>query len=414
MPESSSHPLQTNPTGSLPGMMEICQIVAQSLDWKTSLDQVLPYFRRLVIFDNFAVYQKTELDTTNYEVIFARATGRGKTTGEYISWGDATASQVFETGRQQVNQPIRSEEVDSNRLEFPFIIGLPIAFDETMYCLVLVRFGGPEYTQQDKQTAAFLSCMIGILLKQKRMQDQLKEMQKEKQLAMIQEDFISTISHELISPIGFIKGYTTTLMRSDTTWTADMQREFLNIIDEETDRLEELIDNLLDSSRLQSGSLQMDKQPVQLDTLIRDVAMRAKVHQSDLKIHTLIGNALPRTLGDSRRLTQVFENLISNAIKYAPGSSLTITSEVLNHQIHLTFTDDGPGVASRYLPNLFKKFYRNPDNPTESRGTGLGLFICKQIIDAHNGEIFAESEHGKGLVIHILLPIAPNQPGRGV
>lgn len=414
MTDPSTAPLQTNPTGSLPGMMEICQIIAQSIDWKVSLDQVLPYFRRLVIFDNFAVYQKIDQDTTNYEVIFARALGRGKTTGEYISWGDATASQVFETGRQQVNQPIRSEEIDSNRLEFPFIIGLPISFGETMYSLVLVRFGGPEYTQQDKQTAVFLSCLIGILLKQKRMQEQLLEMEREKQQAMMQEDFISTISHELISPIGFIKGYTTTLMRSDTTWTAEMQREFLNIIDEETDRLEELIDNLLDSSRLQSGSLQMDKHPVQLDTLIRDVAMRAKVHQSDLDIHSLITTSLPRILGDSRRLTQVFENLISNAIKYAPGSALTITAEVLNHQIHLIFADTGPGVPSRYLPNLFKKFYRNPENPTESRGTGLGLFICKQIIEGHNGEIFAESEHGKGLTIHILLPIAQSHPGRGV
>lgn len=414
MTDSPALPSQTNSTGNLPGLMEICQIIIHSTDWKVSLEQALPFIRRQVLFDNFALYQKVPQETISFEVVYARAMGRGRTVGEYLSWGDATASSVFDTGRQQVNQPILSEIANDKRLEFPFILGLPINFENQFFCLILVRFGGPEYSQQDKQIAAFLASMVGILLRQKHFQDQLNQFEKERKQAVVQEDFISTISHELISPIGFIKGYTTTLMRSDTTWTPDMQREFLTIIDEETDRLEELIENLLDSSRLQSGSLAIDKQPVQLDTLIRDVTMRAKAHETNIKIHSTVGKPLPRILGDSRRLTQVFENLIGNAIKYAPGSHLTITTEVLNHQIHLIFSDDGPGISPRHLPNLFKKFYRSPDNSTEVRGTGLGLYICRQIIEAHDGEIFAESEFGKGLTIHILLPIAPILAGREV
>ncbi len=405
---------QTDPTGNLPGLLEVSQVILQSSEWKTSLEHALPYIRRLVIFDNFALYQRISQENTNFEVIYARAMGRGKTAGEYISWGDATASHVFVTGRLQVNQPILTDLADDNRLDFPCILGIPIQFEDQFYSLILVRFGGPDYTQHDKHTATLISCLVGILLRQKALQDRLTQLENERQQAVLQDDFISTISHELISPLGFIKGYTTTLMRSDTTWTPDIQKEFLTIIDEETDRMEELIDNLLDSSRLQSGSLPMDMQPVQLDTLIRDVTMRAKAHQINLEIRTRLSDALPRILGDSRRLTQVFENLISNAIKYAPGSHLTIHTEVLNQQIHLLFSDDGPGISAQHLPNLFKKFYRSSENPTEARGTGLGLYICRQIITAHNGEIFAESEPGKGVTIHILLPIPASPTGREV
>jgi signal transduction histidine kinase len=403
---------QANPTGALPVLLEVCQIILQSKEWKKSLAQALPYIRRLVIFDNFALYQKLPQENTSFEVVYARAMGRGKSAGEYISWGDATAAHVFDTGQFQVNQPPLTDVLDDNRLDFPCILGIPIQFEDQFFSLILVRFGAPDYSQNDKQTAMLISSMVGILLRQKVLQDRLSQLENERQQAVLQEDFISTISHELTSPIGFIKGYTTTLMRSDTTWTPDNQKEFLTIIDEETDRMEELIENLLDSSRLQSGSFAMDMQPVQLDTLIRDVTMRAKAHQINLEINFKMGDSLPRILGDSRRLTQVFENLISNAIKYAPGSHLTIIGEVLNEQIHLIFSDDGPGISVQHLPNLFKKFYRSPENPTETRGTGLGLYICRQIITAHNGEIFAESEPGKGVTIHILLPIAAHPSGR--
>lgn len=414
MPDPNLNPPISATTGALPGMLEICKTINQSIDWKIGLDQIVPYFRRLVLFDNLAIYQKSNALSSEFEVIYARAVGRGKTTGEYISWGDATAARVFDSKKVEINQPIMLEGVENNRLEYPFVLGMPINIFESGYVLILIRFGGPAYTPGDKQSIGMLACMLGYLLKQKQYQERLSMLEEQQKQSLLQEDFISTISHELISPIGFIKGYTTTLMRSDTTWTQDMQNEFLKIIDEETDRLQELIDNILDSARLQSGSISMDKQPVQIDTLIRDVVMRAKVHQGNLSIKTQISDKLPRVIGDPRRLTQVFENIISNAIKYAPGCNLLISVDVVEKNIHIAFKDDGPGVPTSVTANLFQKFYRNPNNPTETRGTGLGLYICKQIIDAHHGEIFAESEPSKGVTFHILLPIPANIQERGV
>ncbi len=414
MPDPNENPPISTTTGALPGMMEICKTINEVVDWKIGLDQIVPYLRRLILFDNLAIYQQGIPETNEYEVIYAKAVGRGKTSGEYISWGDATAARIFESKRVEINQPILPEGIDEHRLEYPFVLGLPINILGSMYAFILVRFGGPAYTASDKQTISMLTCIVSFLLKQKQYQDRLSKLEAQHQQSLLQEDFVSTISHELLSPIGFIKGYTTTLMRSDTTWNEDVQHEFLKIIDEESDRLQELIDNLLDSARLQSGTLTMEIQPVQIDTLLRDVVMRANMHQGNLKMRVQIADLLPRVSGDPRRLTQVFENIIGNAIKYAPGCNLLISAEVVDDKIHIKFEDDGPGVPSSMTANLFQKFYRNPDNPTETRGTGLGLYICKQIIEAHHGEIFAESEPGKGVTFHILLPIEENQEVQGV
>lgn len=392
------------PTGSLPGMLDICHLIANSVDWKITLDQIIPYIRRLVIFDNFAIYQ-AQLTDKSGEIVYAKAVGRGKTSGEDLSWGDATAAMVFESHQVEINQPIQPEEINNQRLDFPYIIGLPINQGLLDYAIVLIRFGGPLFLPADKQILTSIACMISIVIKQKQMQDKLSSLEQERQQATLQEDFISTISHELLSPIGFIKGYTTTLLRSDTTWNTEMQQEFLTIINEETDRLQELIDNLLDSARLQTGTLSMEHQPVRLDTLVRDVTMRAIMHQTNIQVENRIKQQLPQIMGDSRRLTQVFENIIGNTIKYAPGCKLIISAEHIDRKIHITFSDNGPGIAPRYIPNLFQKFFRSPDSPTQVRGTGLGLYICRQIIEAHSGEIFVESDLGRGTTMHIILPI---------
>jgi signal transduction histidine kinase len=325
--------------------------------------------------------------------------------GESVSWGESIVSQVFSSHEVVIHEGITVD--GSDRLDHPYIIGYSIDINpETLYTMVLIRFGGPPFSLLDQSLIGLFICHTKIILQKKYYLDRITNLEAEQQQIAMQEDFISTISHELLSPIGFIKGYTTTLMRADTTWNVETQKEFLQIIDEETDRLQELLDNMLDSARLQNGSMPIDKQPVRIEVLLRDVVKRAIAHQSNIEINTGLPDHLPGIDGDGRRLTQVFENLISNAIKYAPGSKLTISAALLVDRIHILFSDDGPGISPRYLPFLFQKFYRTPDGNTSVRGSGLGLYICKQIIEAHSGEIFAESTLGKGTQIHILLPIS--------
>ncbi|HEY9151714.1 MAG TPA: HAMP domain-containing sensor histidine kinase, partial [Anaerolineales bacterium] len=153
---------------------------------------------------------------------------------------------------------------------------------------------------------------------------------------------------------------------------------------------------------LQSKTLQFKFQPLRLDALIRDVATRVRMHQPDLEIK-LNFEDMPPIHGDSVRLSQVFENLFVNAIKYAPGSPLTIHIEHGKNTIRVSFSDKGPGISEGYLPFIFERFYRVPGQSIT--GTGLGLYICKQIILAHHGKIWAESVMEQGATFFIELPL---------
>jgi len=219
----------------------------------------------------------------------------------------------------------------------------------------------------------------------------------------LQEDFVSTISHELRTPLGFIKGYSTSLLRQDTSWDEETQREFLTIIDEEADRLSLLIENVLESARLQSKTLPLRFQPLRLDAVLRDVVMRIRARHKDLDISMQL-DSIPPVEGDGVRLAQVFDNLFTNAVKYAPGAPIVILLNQVDDNAVVSFVDHGPGIPKESLPLIFERFYRVRGEKTVT-GTGLGLYICKQIIHAHRGKIWAESTPGQGTTFFIELPI---------
>jgi two-component system sensor histidine kinase KdpD len=235
--------------------------------------------------------------------------------------------------------------------------------------------------------------------------EQIASLEAERKLMQLQSDFIATVTHELCTPLGFIKGYATTLLRNDTTWDETVRHEFLTIIDEEADRLRELIDNLLDSSRLQSGTLHMQFQNLRLDSFLRDIALRARTRHESINLAVELNAQGISVQADATRLAQVFDNLLVNAVKYAPGSQITLSLNVVDNQAHVIVSDTGPGISPEHLDRLFQRFFRVPGSSTSTRGTGLGLYICRQLVNAHNGEISVESKLGKGTTFHIYLPV---------
>jgi signal transduction histidine kinase len=269
--------------------------------------------------------------------------------------------------------------------------------------LLFVRFGGPEYSPSQLPLALFAAAQAARVFERRSLQENQTQLELARYRAQLQDDFIATISHELHTPLGFIKGYTTSLLRPDTTWDLATTREFLTIIDEESDHLVELIDRMLDSARLESGSMPMDFQPVRLDSLIRDVVMRIRARQKSLEVVLELAPS-PPILADTVRLTQVFNNLFDNAIKYAPGENITITLQSNSNRQVVTFADLGPGIPPEHLQFLFERFYRVPGQ-SGKHGTGLGLFICRQIVQAHHGQISVKTTPGKGTAFRIELPV---------
>ena len=226
------------------------------------------------------------------------------------------------------------------------MLGLPLNLPTGNGAIVFVQFGGPEYTAEQMPLAALAAVQTVHIFENRSLKESQTQLEIARQRAQFQDDFIATISHELHTPLGFIKGYTTSLLRSDTVWDPATQREFLNIIDEESDHLVTLIDRILDSARLQSGTMPMDFQPVRLDSLLRDVIMRTQNRHKDLEIVQNIVPA-PPIQGDTVRLAQVFDNLFDNAIKYAPGSRITISLKVDPDKQIVTFRRPGSGHSIR-------------------------------------------------------------------
>lgn len=371
-------------------------------DWKLAFDELLAAVREEFIYDNVALYL-VDASGQSLDVSHARAVGRGKHAEADVSWGEGIAGKVISKREIIIQQPGPGPYTD--RLKAPFLIGLPIfVVGRLVGVLVFVRFGGPEYAPVHRLLAEWIAAAVSSLLESDALKQARGELESVQRQMRLQEDFVSTVSHELRTPLGFIKGYSTSLLRQDTQWDEKTQHEFLSIIDEETDRVTHLIEDMLESARLKSKTIKFKFQPLRLDALVRDVTTRVRARRPELEVHLELDSA-PPVLGDSVQLSMVFENLFSNAIKYAPGSPLTIRMHRQAKRLRIRFEDRGPGIPEDYLPFIFERFYRVPAQGA-STGTGLGLYICQQIVMAHHGKIWAESVLDSGTTFILELPIS--------
>jgi len=219
--------------------------------------------------------------------------------------------------------------------------------------------------------------------------------------------FLAMISHELRTPLTSIKGFATTLLAEDVRFEAKEQREFIQIIDEEADKLTELVEQLLDLSRLQSGTMRITAEMISLHTILDLARPHIQLLASDHSLQLNVPNILPSVWADAQRIVQVFSNLVHNAAKYSPRySSITIAVTQYEHAIRVEVTDEGIGIPEEERPLLFEAF-RQVDRPTDSKtGAGLGLAICKGIIAAHRGTIWIQEQEQPGTTIAFTLPIA--------
>lgn len=242
-----------------------------------------------------------------------------------------------------------------------------------------------------------------------------RDVTQAKELEQMKNQLLSTVSHELRTPLSSIKGFASTLLRQDVRWDEASQREFLRIIEEESDRLEELIDNLLDMSQLEAGALRVQKEPVQLRRLVRDALDEAGRRTTAHWFVMDLPAAVPRVLADPRRIRQVLDNLLENAIKYSPqGGQITVTCEVEHGGVIVSVADQGPGIAPELLERVFDRFFQvNGASTRQSGGSGLGLAIARGIVEAHGGRIWAESSPGHGSVFRFTLPLVQDVDGRG-
>jgi PAS domain S-box-containing protein len=210
--------------------------------------------------------------------------------------------------------------------------------------------------------------------------------------------FISVISHELKTPVALIKGYAGTLARQDANWDREIIRESLEVIEKESDRLTQLIDNLLDASRLQAGQLKLEMSSVNLAEMAAHIVREFRTQTNRHTIEVDFTDEYPLVQGDAERLRQVITNLISNAIKYSPDSGKIIVSgRYDDSQVYFAVSDQGIGIPAGERERIFDRFYRVESALSRrTQGAGLGLYLAKSVVEAHGGRIWVASTPGRG------------------
>ncbi len=243
------------------------------------------------------------------------------------------------------------------------------------------------------------------------------------ELDKMKDEFVSIASHEIRTPLALIKGYSSTLLRFDLKLSAEKQQKFITGIDDAANRLVNLINNLLSVSRIESGRFKINPQPVNVREGIKNAVGGFQGQLGDHELVLNLPNDDMRARCNRDQFEQVLTNLISNAIKYSPsGGTITVTAahvpgkpadtaapdpvEGAPEKVELRVSDQGTGIPQEHLTRIFEKFYRVETGLTrKTQGTGLGLYICKSIVNSYGGEIWAESGPNEGTTFVIQLPV---------
>lgn len=264
-----------------------------------------------------------------------------------------------------------------------------------------------SFVEDDIPFLQAVSDLVALAIENARLRKELQETRALEEANRLKAEVISTLAHEMRTPLTSIKGYSTALLMEEGLFGPQAQREFLEIIDQECTVLQSLITDLLESSIIEAGFLKLELQPVMLPRLAK-VVVDDFVHLS--RQHRFLVD-FPRDFpvvdADPDRIAQILRNLLDNAVKYSPdGGLVVVRGEVGEGEVTISVADQGVGIAPEHLNRLFEKYFRVESGlGRHVVGSGLGLPICHAIVESHGGRIWAESELGKGTILFFTIPL---------
>jgi len=339
--------------------------------------------------------------------------------------GEAMCGKAFQTGEvqlysapQAVAAGMRNLTPANRKIFQAAIVGprqlrsaicIPLSTAETKVGVLRLenRHRPGSFVREDIPFLEAVADLIALSIENARLREELQAAQALEEANRLKAELISTLAHEMRTPLTSIKGYSTALLMEEATFSPETQREFLQIIDEECDTLQDLIHDLLESSIIDAGLLRLEPQPVRLPRLVKkvtdDIARRTQKHRFliDFPKHFPIVDA------DPNRIEQVLRNLLDNAVKYSPqGGLVVVRGEVREDDVVISVADQGVGIAPDHLNRLFEKFFRvRSALGRHVVGSGLGLPIARTIVESHGGRIWAESQLGQGSTFYFTLPL---------
>jgi signal transduction histidine kinase len=264
-----------------------------------------------------------------------------------------------------------------------------------------------RYTEDDARMLGLFADQVAAALttveafgRQRQAVEQLERLNRAK------SEFVSIVSHEFRTPLTGIQGFSE--MMRDEELSLDEMREYAGDINKDAQRLNRMINEMLDLDRMEAGRMTMHPERIDLNAVVADVADRVRPNAPNHTLTLDLQKDLPQLTADRDRMTQVASNLLNNAVKYSPtGGRITVTTRADGDQLRLDVRDEGLGIPADALETIFERYSRVDSQATKDiQGTGLGLPIVRQIVQLHGGKVWAESELGRGSVFHVVLPLA--------
>jgi signal transduction histidine kinase len=276
----------------------------------------------------------------------------------------------------------------------------------TIGMLGIVRAEPHAFTEEEIELATLLGRLVATAVQNIRAYEaERRTVDELRRLSALRADFVSLVSHELRSPMAAVIGAARTLQGRWRQLAADQRESFLALIGDETTRLAELISDVLDTSRIEAGTFSFSFSDVDLGAVVEDVVSTVAVGQDEVRLQSEVDGPLPTIRGDRRRLHQVVQNLVDNAVKYSrAGGEVRVHARTENGVVLIDVVDDGPGIPSEDQRLIFEKFGRSGSAGAKP-GTGLGLFIARSIVEAHGGSLDVESVPQHGATFTLELPV---------
>ena len=364
---------------------------------------VIPFDRTAIILVDDGSARVIAAAGAAAETVFPPGTRR-PVAGSLLDEVTNRGQTVYREDMGDLRYPEEEEFVELGlrcRLAAPLFVG-----PRSVGMISLVREQARSFTTDELEFVSLLGRFLGSTVQNIRAYEAERATVEElRRLSELRADFVALVSHELRSPITAIVGSARTLRNRWRELTPEQRESFLTLIDHETNRLAELVTDVLDTSRIESGQFSYSFREVDLGELVQESTAAAESGQDEVRIRSLVHQPLPVVRGDRDRLRQVLTNLLENAVKYSPaGGEVEVEALAENGRISIEVRDRGPGIPAEHHALIFEKFGRVSGEHAKP-GTGLGLFIARSIAEAHGGSLEVRAREGPGMAFLLELPV---------
>jgi two-component system sensor histidine kinase KdpD len=278
--------------------------------------------------------------------------------------------------------------------------------DRRLGSITLVLGSEAALSAADDRLLSAVAAQVGQSVERERFRRAVTEAEILRRTDELKTALLNAVSHDLRTPLASIIASAGSLRQDDVSWSDDDRRDFATAIEEEAQRLNRIVGNLLDLSRIEAGTLRPEKGWYDFSALVEDVFGRMGSLAENHRLTSDIPDDLPPVPLDYVQVDEVLSNLLENAIKYTPaGSEITVSAGADDGQLVVAVEDNGPGIPAESLERLFDRFYRVEANGRRPRGTGLGLSVAKGLVEAHGGSISAENRPTGGARFTFTLPL---------